>query len=104
MRRCWFCTRTELDDPLPANSCWEGPGQGVLFAPAGEDTGPSPPGGFGIRQPFVDYRPPLQEAARKAGRTIRCERLPIWDNDVPTDKARRADQKCFRYDTTILEN
>ena len=35
-------------------------------------------------QRFIDYGPALQEAARKVGRTIRCERLSIRDNDVPT--------------------
>lgn len=33
---------------------------------------------------FVDYRPTLEDAARKAGRVISCERLPIRDMDVPT--------------------
>lgn len=35
-------------------------------------------------QPFVDYRHALAEAARGAGRGVRCERLPIRDMEVPT--------------------
>lgn len=35
-------------------------------------------------QPFVDYRPMLDDIAQRAGRSVRCERLSIRDNDVPT--------------------
>jgi hypothetical protein len=35
-------------------------------------------------EPFKDYRPMLEEIASKAGRRVRCERLSIYDNDVPT--------------------
>jgi hypothetical protein len=33
--------------------------------------------------PFVDYRPVLEALAQRAGRAIRCSRLPIRDYDVP---------------------
>jgi hypothetical protein len=35
-------------------------------------------------KPFVDYRPLLEELARKAGQVIQVERLPIHDMRVPT--------------------
>jgi len=35
-------------------------------------------------KPFVDYRPMLNDIAQTAGHNIRCERLSIRDNDVPT--------------------
>lgn len=35
-------------------------------------------------KPFVEYGPVLEEIARKSGRSVRCERLPIRDNDVPS--------------------
>jgi len=35
-------------------------------------------------KPFADYRPPLEVLARRAGRVIQFERLPIRDVDVPT--------------------
>lgn len=38
---------------------------------------------------FVDYGPALQEVFTKAGRIIRCKRLPIRNNDVPTTEHMR---------------
>ena len=35
-------------------------------------------------EPFVDYCPVLAETAHQHHWSIRCERLPIRDNDVPT--------------------
>lgn len=34
-------------------------------------------------KPFADYVPTLQKIARRLGRSVRCERLPISDMGVP---------------------
>jgi Dual specificity phosphatase, catalytic domain len=39
--------------------------------------------------PFVDYRLPLEKAAKKAGEQLRCVRFPIRDMSIPTTEQMR---------------
>jgi len=39
--------------------------------------------------PFIDYRLPLERAAKRAGEPLRCVRFPIRDMSIPTTRQMR---------------